>query len=122
MIVVLGTVTAALLMHFSFCFWSFGGILPSPAVFAYTVPSQSPSQAPRAYGMYTRGGLPSPVCAVFGVVVPVCLSFLLAYRIARWRELDRVAQGRCSACGYQKVSAVRCPECGRIAQASGGSG
>lgn len=118
LMVALALAISALLLHTTFCKWTFG----APGAPVYAITAQAPIPAGVAvppgtvgllrHGLVKGGDMPVALCVVGGVVVPLNLLFILAYLAASWKEQSRAARGRCRKCNYILAGAQQCPECG----------
>lgn len=110
---------SAVILHSSFCRWSFGGNR-GPDALAYVRPYSNANEVGyEYYGFVGRSNaLPGSLASVGGVLLPTNLLLLQCYLWAHWRESRRHAAGRCLACAHLLAGAITCPECGTAQRAA----
>ena len=124
-LVVLGLLTVAWLLHAMLCEWEYQRYATSamPRILAYQhertpTPARRGGRPRELYtGLFVQRGGSHGIAVVFGVITPLVLAGVNAYLLLGWRHAARVGRGLCPQCGYdlrgaRDRQATRCPECG----------
>jgi hypothetical protein len=132
-LIALGFVVTAWLLHVSLCDWIIEDTVgPSPrtpiwlwkhhaGTPAPAVPGRAGSTPiPRYTGLFTQPYVAHLPAFILGVVVPIFLCTVLGYLLLEWKRKSMISRGLCLTCGYDlRASAgtavgstARCPECG----------
>jgi predicted RNA-binding Zn-ribbon protein involved in translation (DUF1610 family) len=137
-LVTLGLLFLAWLLHVNLCEWMFKERLPwvregDISRYVHTIicvwtheqpPSTTQARlSPQAYtGLVTQARVDRADAVVFGMALPLTLVMLVMYLWLGWRRDARRRRGLCEACGYDLRGASRtdapCPECGTIRKAA----
>jgi hypothetical protein len=132
-LVTIGFVLLAWLLHTNLCEWVYKEQLPygsSGGVATYwhsilwarthklpPAAMPTPGHSRNSYtGIVTDFGVNPGDAVVFGIALPLTLLMLVAYSWLGWRRDARAARGLCPVCGYDLRGAsepsAACPECG----------
>jgi hypothetical protein len=142
-LVTLGLLLLAWLLHVNLCDWAFKKRLPwineggasrylhtiiwtwtheqptGPAPVQPRFAPVQPQLSPNAYtGLLTQARVDRADAVVFGMALPLALVMLVMYLRLGWRRDARRRRGLCEACGYDLRGAAQadapCPECGAV--------
>lgn len=116
-IAIAALVGVALLLHFAICEWTF----MSGSGFGYFLFGFTSSTQPLEYtGVFDKHGVPRLMATLIGLVLPLAAIALAVFMWLGWRRIDRLATGRCTACGYPLATPPQhaCTECGAATQHS----
>ncbi len=127
-LVVVGLLTVAWLLHVMLCEWEYRRQATStmPRIVAYQH-ERTPTQVRRGgrrteryTGLFVQRGVSHGIAAVFGVITPLVLVGVNACLLLGWRHAACVAQELCPQCGYSLVGLTgdKCPECGHTFSAT----